>query len=68
MTEKVKSCVDCKNYIAPGWFAKNFTDNPFKERCGHPLAADEIDGLPRPCITVRLMICSNGSLFEGKVK
>jgi len=66
MTEKINSCVDCKYYFKPSWFEKNFTSSPFKDKCSHPFAKDEIDGMPAPCVTVRLNICSGGILFSKK--
>ena len=64
MSERI--CVKCAYYKAPGFFEKNFTASPFKDKCTHPRCASEVDGTPMACVTCRLMRCENGILFKPK--
>lgn len=56
-------CIDCSYYIKPG-FWKRYARGVFAETCAHPQCRDDVDGSPRPCVTMRLNICHQGQLFR----
>jgi hypothetical protein len=57
MTSVPHPCVECAFYLHPSWW-KRFREGMFAERCLHPAHRDEVDGSPKPCVTMRLMDCS----------
>ena len=62
-------CKACKYYVNKSSLINSIFNirSDFSERCTHPDCADEVDGSPRPCITMRLKICEYGRLFEPKL-
>ena len=50
-------CSECAFYLAPSWW-KRFREAMFAPRCTHPAHRDEVDGSPKPCVTMRIMDCS----------
>lgn len=64
MTEK-KCCADCKwHKLDPWWMGFG----PFRDKCQHPQSRNVVTGEQQPCVTVRLMDCTEhrNQRFEPK--
>jgi len=61
MTKKL--CIDCTHYVKPTFWEK-LVYSDFADTCKHPEAISFVRGLPTPCMTARIAVCSDGALYE----
>lgn len=61
------ACIDCKFFVKPTWWTR-FRQDVFAEKCAHPHGANPVDGGPAPCVTMRIIRCEHGQLFQPKVQ